>query len=165
MSDRPTSIPTVLRFLARQVEWLAHRPEAEDIFDELHHAIGLVEHAVDTAPARVFLGPCDICARDMYARPEAVEVECRPCALVYTVAGRRDAMLEAAQDRLENAADVAAYLTTYGEPIDAARIRQWKRRGRLDVRGTDTQGNPLYSVGDVLKLLRTMSDTRAVDAV
>jgi hypothetical protein len=160
VSDRPSSTPTILRFLAGQVGWIAHRPEAEEIFDELHHAVGLVEHAVDTAPSMVFLGPCEVCNRDMYARADAVEVECRPCALVYTAAGRQDAMLEKAKDRLENAADVAAYLTTYGEPVNAARIRQWKRRGRLDVRGEDGHGNPLYSVGDVLKLLRSaMSDT------
>lgn len=164
MSDRPTSVPTVLRFLAGQVEWLAHRPEAEVAFDELHHAAHVVREAIDTASPRVFLGPCDVCGRDMHAPPQADEVECRPCALVYPVAGRREAMLASVEDRLHGAADIASYLTTYGEPIDAARIRQWKRRGRIEARAEDARGNPLFRIGDVLDLLRR-DDTRAMEAV
>ena len=165
MSDRPTSVQTVLRFLAANAGWLAHRQEAWEAFDELHHAIGLVEQAIDTSPVRIFLGPCEVCGRDMHAPPTAHEVECRPCALVYPIEGRREAMLSEASDRLHGASDVAAYLTTYGEPIDAARIRQWKRRGRLEAKGEDARGNPLFRLGDVLELLRSMSDARSGVAV
>jgi len=72
----------------------------------------------------------------------------------YDMDGRREWLLEAAEDRLERAAHIAQAVTDLGSPISADRIRKWAERGRLVPHATDGRGRPLYRVGDVTELLR-----------
>lgn len=147
-----------LAFIATQADWLAHRPEAVEAFDELEGAIGLIKSAIDTAGDSTYAGPCDICSRDMYAKPGALEVECRPCALVYDLADRREWLLKQAEDRLETATNVARAITAYGQTLTPERIRQWKTRGRITAHGEDASGRPLFRIGDVLEVLYNTPD-------
>jgi hypothetical protein len=157
--DTPRTPQGACNLLARNAAWLAHRPEAGEAFDELTAAAYVVRATVDTHAARIFLGPCDQCRRDLYAQVGKAEVECKPCMLIYPVQARRELLLTQAEDRLERAVTIAAMLTTYGEPINASRIRQWAKRGRIEQRGSDWSGHPLYRIGDALHLMRAMPET------
>lgn len=151
MTETPT--PVVLRFLADQLGWLAHRPEGVEAFEELRAAVTMYDDALEV-PRLVYAGPCDICGRDMYAREGHREVECRPCALIYPLQERREWLLTVAEDRLASAVDIARGLSDLGEVVNDDTIRKWSQRERLLVRGTDIKGRPLYRVGDVRALAR-----------
>jgi len=74
------------------------------------------------------------------------------------MAGRREWLLECAEDRLERASLIARAVSDLGSPISADRIRVWAMRKRLFSHATDGMGRPLYRIGDVMELLR--NDTR-----
>lgn len=154
-------LPTVLSWLAHQATWLAHRVEAVEAFDELADAVAVVERAIDTTSRRVYLGPCDVCQRDLYASPGKDEAECKPCALIYPVQARRDWLLEKAEDRLERGAEVCRALRNFGVDVTPARLKMWAQRGRIVARGRDTLGRPLYRVGDVIAVAHRMATGRA----
>ena len=149
MTETPT--PVVLRFLADQLPWIAHRPEAVEALEEIRAAISLFDAALEV-PRKVYAGPCDICGRDMYANEGSREVECRPCAWVYPLQARRDWLLQMADDMLAPAVDIARGLSDLGEVVNADVIRKWADRERLTVRGKDIRGRSLYRVGDVREL-------------
>lgn len=161
MTIAEVSTPTLLTFLARHVDWLMHRPEAEQVYDELLAALLQVRQVVDTAPATAYAGPCDVCGRDMYANPDAAEVTCRLCALTYPMASRRQWLLKAAEDRLERAALIARVLSAFGYQVTRHRIGTWRDRGKIEARDKDSIGRPLYRVGDVWDLLEAEDDTPA----
>jgi hypothetical protein len=103
--------------------------------------------------AQWYVGPCDGCQRDMYARTGAAEVTCRECDLVYDVAARRTSLLEQARDQLVNAATLSRAVSWLGGlPLSQDRIRQWAHRKRIVARPAGQNG-PLYRVGDALDLL------------
>lgn len=106
----------------------------------------------------------EICGRDMYAEETDVDVVCPDCHQRYDVGVRRAWLLEEAHEILGTATEISQALTRLEQPCTPARIWQWKRRGRLTVRGyrprggdvdasDDTQGDPLYRLGDVRDLL------------
>lgn len=143
-----------LLFLAANADWLMHRPEAEEAYDEILAALGQLRRTIDTAAPRDYAGPCDVCGRDMYARPGDVEVTCKPCALIYPMEHRREWLLDQADDELARATDIAKALTGFGHDITRHRIGTWRDRGQLEPKGIDGIGRPLYRVGDVRKLLK-----------
>lgn len=146
------------KFVAAHLWWLRRRPEAGDAYAGLTRVAADLEHVIDAPAARTYAGPCDVCRTDLYVTQGAGIVQCRGCAMTYDVAGRREHLLEAAEDRLERAAHIAAAVTDLGSPISADRIRVWAARKRLIARATDGLGHCLYRVGDVLDLLA--QDTR-----
>jgi hypothetical protein len=146
--------PELLRYLADSVPWLAHRKdEAEDAFDELDNLAHLVERTIDTKEVGAYAGPCDVCGRDMYARPGKRVVQCVHCNLDYDLAPRRDWLLKQAEDRLEPAIVIAKSLTANDRPVTAKRIRDWADREILEVKGHDRHGHRLFRVGDVQHLV------------
>lgn len=72
-----------LTYLARHTNWLMHRQEAEQAYDELIHACVTIRNAVDAGAEQRYAGPCDVCGRDMYAAPAAAFALCAPCNLEY----------------------------------------------------------------------------------
>lgn len=148
-----TATPDALRYLADQTGWLAHHADAEQAFDELQHCIGLIESAIDLPVAGVYAGPCDVCRHDLYAKPGAEMVDCRPCDIHYDMAARREWLLSSAEDRLERSTDIARALTAYGRHITRKRIDVWASRGLLAAKGHDRSDRPLYRVGDVIAML------------
>lgn len=167
MTDRPTTTtPMALLFVADQLPWLAHRPEAEAAFDELDQLLPLLLAVIDTPAPTTYVGPCDVCRRDMYAKVGAPEVKCAPCDLVYDVGPRREWLLELVVDQLATATEVSRALASWGTAVTPDRIRMWamRERGkespRLITRGQDLRGRPLYRVGDVLDVLNTPTSGR-----
>lgn len=151
-----TATTDALRYIAGNVTHLAHHEAAVDAFDELEHICALVDIAIDSRPPQVYAGPCEVCRRDLYAKEGAAEVECKLCHLTYQMEDRRDYLLNAVGDQLANAATIAGAVTNLGEDVTPEDIRKWAERGRLMAKGKDHRGRPLYRVGDVLELRKTM---------
>lgn len=144
-------------FLLAHLEWLRHANSADECADEMRHAVALAYRTIDSAPGRLYVGPCDpqgiygesVCPTDLYAREGAAEVTCRVCDLIWDVQGRRQAMLDVAGDQLVTAADLSRFLSLYGEPLTAERIRQWSSRGQIAEHGKTPDGRSLYRVSEV----------------
>lgn len=153
----PTQVAQAL-WLASKANWISHVDEAHMLHDETTHIARLLTGAVDRPSEARYVGPCsttpDGCTEELYARPGRDSVQCPACDTVHVIADRHHELLEAAQDRLETAAVCARAVTVWGEPVRADRIRKWKQRGRITVRGHDTSGAPLYRLGDVIDLAR-----------
>jgi len=155
---KDSEITHAAKFIAAHVWWLRHRPEAPDAYSDLVAIASQLERIIDLPPTLKYAGPCNICRKDLYAKEGAGTVECRPCGMTYDMDGRREWLLECAEDRLERASLIAQAVTDLGSPISADRIRKWAQRGQLTPHATDRLSRPLYRIGDVLDLLR--NDTR-----
>jgi len=151
---KDSEITHAARFIAAHVWWLRHRPEAPEAYSDLIIADLQLERIIDNPPTLKYAGPCNICRKDLYVREGSGVVECRPCGMTYDMAGRREWLLEAAEDRLERAGFIARAVSDLGSSISADRIRKWAERGRLVPHATDGLGRPLYRVGDVTELLK-----------
>lgn len=108
---------------------------------------------VDAPAERTYAGPCDTCGTDLYAQEGRGTVTCPDCRTMYDLATRRAWLLDVVDDRLATATEIARALTSLELPVSSERIRQWRHRDRLDERGSDRRGRPLYRVGDVVDLL------------
>lgn len=105
-----------------------------------------------------------ICGTSLHASMTTVEIQCPTCRQTYAVAEHRQWLLDALEGVLATATEIATALTSLEMPVTPARIRQWKHRGRIEVRGyrprrvdvdpaeDDTSGDPLYRLGDVKAL-------------
>lgn len=148
-------------FLLHHLEHLRHAEWAPEIADEIHHVVTEAQRVIDLAPDRLYIGPCDPdgrygeapCPTHLYARQGAAEATCPDCGLVWNVQNRREVMLDAAQDQLATAADLSKFLSVYGEPLTAERIRKWAERGQLAPHGRTATGGPLYLVSEVVARL------------
>lgn len=165
------NLASVALWLLGQVEWLRHHPDADEAIDEITHAVGRARHVIDRAPGRVYAGPCReewgdetagewCCTASLYAKHGAHEVVCEFCTAEHNVEARRVWLLESSADQLCTAADLSRFLTAYGEPITAERIRKWVQRGQLAPHGTDHRSRPVYRVGDATEALAKYGDTR-----
>jgi hypothetical protein len=153
----------IAAWLLPRVEWLRHHPDGASAVEDICTAVEYVETVVDRAPDYWYAGPCShehptedgtlICPEQLYVAPGARQVDCPRCGASWTVEERRKWLLAAAHDALAHAAWAARAITWLGEPIDETRIRQWKRRGRIQVRDVDVAGRPLYRIGDIIDLL------------
>lgn len=158
--DRDT-IWTELRlanYLLDHVGTILTDPAAGQIADEIGNARGLAQRTIDKPPIRVFVGPCDDCGKDLYARPSAAEVECKnpECGAVYPIEARRRWLLGKAEDQLLPATEMSRALSgLLQKPITGAMLRGYARRGRLTPHPPlpNRPKEPLYRVGDVRDIL------------
>ena len=174
--DLPTAtggrIDILATLLGLRLDQLAAHPDTAGHARKIGDAVAKANRSIDRVPDRWFAGACDAqgwimrpteapdlgCGEWLYARPEARDVRCPKCSTEYDVEMRRAWMLEAAEDYLCHASLIAAAVTRLGESVKANTITQWAVRGRLERRGQDDRGRPLFRVGDVLDLLA--SDAR-----
>lgn len=146
----PAETPALMRWLVGQLEWLRHQRYAAEALDELSHAAGLVERAVDRPAPRVDAGLClteteaGACQQRLSAAPGAAYVHCPTCRATHTAQDRRDVILAAARDIRGTAEECAQWLTILGVPVLANTIRKWRSRRRLFA---DSVGR--YRLGDV----------------
>lgn len=162
--DHP--VARAARWLAGHVDWLRHRPESVEAFDELFDACDLVRRAIDSPGDTWYAGPCgevndagDECLADLYARHEAEVVRCQACGAHHDAVLRREWLLDVAQDTLGTAATLAAAATALGRPCTASQIRGYAHRGRLVAHGADVWQRPTYRLGDVLEVLDQVATT------
>jgi hypothetical protein len=140
-------------WLAEQVAWLRHRPEAAEAFDELADACHLAMRIIDTAAEGTYWGPCKGCGAPLRARARSNQIRCTRCDTDHDAGERRTWLIEQAMDQLAHAAWIAAALTAWGHRVSDSTIRKWAERSRLVAHGRDANARPLYLVADVWDLL------------
>lgn len=153
MTEQRASTADLLRYVADSADWLAHRPDALEAFEELEVIVGLIKHTIDTRNPGSYAGPCDVCGLDMYAKPGATIVTCRMCDLEYDLEPRRQKLLKKARQQIARPAEISRALTSIGTPVTPERIRQWVHRGDLKPAQLDREKHRLYRIRDVLDLL------------
>lgn len=165
----------LVEHLADRIEAVRHHVEGGECVDQVCAAIAQARdhlHRGDT-PGSVLAGLCPDCTAPVYAREGAATARCHEpdCDGLVDVAAWRQRARSDIDDVLMSAADASRALTTLGEPVSAARIRQWgSRRGRrsatpkLTPRWVDPLGRPQYRVGDIRALLHPDNTTTAKDA-
>jgi hypothetical protein len=114
-------------------------------FDEIAGAVRNAHRAIDRPPQRVYAGPCGGCGLDLLAKPGQAEVTCRGCGQRYDVAARQQWMRAELDDLLGTPAWCASAARALGLRVTDATVRQWIRRGRIELRP-----GGLVRAGDVL---------------
>lgn len=170
-------VPASRMILSRST-WLRGQEAAPQARVSINHAINQARTVIDLGPDLLYAGPCDPtgehhttddeeaeelrgpCKTDLYARADKAEVTCPRCQLVWRVQDRRDFLLASADEQLVTAADLSRFLTAYGDPLTAERIRQWAARGQLLRHGSSPTGAPLYKVGEAITVLARLNERR-----
>ena len=68
----------VAGWLLHHTLWLRHHKAGYEAVEEITSAVNAVRKAVDRPPERIYAGPCKDCGGDMFGKPGAVSIECRP---------------------------------------------------------------------------------------
>lgn len=152
-SEHPMAVAAL--WLVGQLDWLRHRQEAAEAWDELDYAARLIVRTVDNRPDRWYAGPCgeDGCTHELEPIAGAKVIRCPACGAEHDAKARREWLLDQAEDQLAGAAWLAVTLTRLGRPVTAAVIRKWGERGRLLAHGHDAAGRSLYRLGEVRELV------------
>jgi hypothetical protein len=142
-------------WLIDQLEWLRHREDAEQTFDELSDACRVLVRVVDRPAERIIVGQCG-CTEYLYAVRGAAKVTCVACNTTYAVEETRDMLRAQLDQSLFTAAEIATLATYLGleKPRDTVRklINKWSERGLVISHG-DLRGDPAYLFGDVMARL------------
>lgn len=162
-------IAKLAQFLAGHVEWMRHRPEADEFLSAVDACARVVRGLARGPSEQRFLGPCGadiipamaedgtfpleavggICDGDVYAYRGAKHGTCRTCG-AGVATGEREAWLDGeVRSRAFRASEIEdAY------KVSANLIRQWATpdRGLIQVHGHDTQGRALYLLSQVLEV-------------
>lgn len=140
---------------------LASKPDILWLHVELKHAMETAQAAIDRPPNRTYIGVCSAprnddshCSAELYANEGEQQLVCPLCSATHSVSDRRDVLMTAVEDVLATATEITRAVHLFNEPIRVGRIYNWKYTGRLEPRGFDDRGAPLYRIGDVLALVR-----------
>lgn len=127
------------RWLLWRVDGLTLNDMGPQVLADVVNAARACKRAIDTPPERRYAGPCPECKRDLYHRPDAVEVNCSGCGQRWNVAEMgawmRQRLDEHLADRLVTVREGCTLLGRYGITVPLDTIESWKRRGRLTERG------------------------------
>jgi hypothetical protein len=133
---------------------------------------------VDCPTSSSFVGICpgdwpdaEACGATLYGRAKAKQHTCTECGRLWNVDELRPYFVTRAREWLATATEISRALPALGElRATPERIRKWKQRGRLQVRGHVVVGKnaagedieqPTYRVGDVEDLLSQDAATQA----
>jgi hypothetical protein len=167
--DRDT-IWTELRlanYLLDHVGTILTDPAAGQIADEIGNAKGLAMRTIDKPQPRVFVGPCEDCDKDLYARPSAAEVECKTpdCGAIYPIEARRRWLLGKAEDHLLTAPEMSRALPNLlGRSVGLDELKGLLRRRRDQITQhppIKLKGPPLYRVGDIAAMFHEIAEEEA----
>lgn len=158
--DMPAdNLPALSRWLMWRVDGLTLHEIGPDAVEEITSAVAHCHRLIDARPDRWYAGPCNAegdgreCGVDLYAKSASGDVRCETCGATYDVVARRSWLLEAAEDRLADAATIARSVSWLGAlPLNATRVRKWAERGRIVAKAHDGD-RPLYRIGDAIDLL------------
>ena len=155
----PHPVARAATYLLGHMEWLRHRPEAEEALTQLAAAGATLVRIVDSPPPLWYAGPCwadtedGACPEELYARTDDGTVKCPACKARHDVRQRRVWLLGEADGVLGHAALIAAALTVLDRPVTSSMVRNLAHRGRIGAHGQDDRGRPLYRVGEVRQVL------------
>ncbi|MDG4796199.1 hypothetical protein [Micromonospora sp. WMMD1082] len=160
---RPTDhhAAVAARWIATQLGWLRHRPEAAEAYDALQQAARTITRIADRPPADVLVGVCE-CGSWLYARAGRPIARCNTtdCGRQWDVERSRDTLRAAMDDKLLTAAQIATVAARAGHDRNRVRklVTTWARRGIIAPRGM-LDGAATYRLGDVTdRLARTPLD-------
>lgn len=151
----PGQHPTALlaTWLAQQTDWLRHRPEADEAFDELFYACTLLQRVVDRPADRWYAGQCDQCQTGLYPPTNAKTIRCGECGWECDVDERKAAMLDRIEDAWAIPEQIAHTLTALGVKCTSSMVRGYARRGRLAPHPELSGGRRRYRIGSVRELV------------
>jgi len=162
------TIRSMCLYLDRQHRWIAGEDWAPDMLGEMLDIENRLKRMIDRPADRWYAGKCSVpdetgadCPTELYAREDRGWIDCPTCGIRHDVAERRDVLLDEAKVYLVTATEAAGALlawTDYDGTEDKLvdRIRKWRDRDQLEVRGhTEIGGKDrdLYRLGDVQDLL------------
>lgn len=156
-------------WIVGQLDWLRHRPEAAEAWDELHDACRVAVAAVDRPAARWYAGRCWTvgedgrkCEQDLYVRTGAETVRCTTCRSEHDLVARKNWLIHHAWETLATADEIARVLAACGYEVTPSMVRGYAYRNRLTARGADGRGRATYRLGDVAELLDEKRNERRV---
>jgi hypothetical protein len=148
-TDTPAA---VAGWLLHHTVWLRHHKAGHEAVEEITSAVREIRKAVDRPAERIYAGPCADCGGDMFGKPGAASVKCRPCGLSYDVAEMVTWMRNEARGRLVTARESVVLLGRFGLPLSQKTVEKWNLRKRLTDHGEDRDGKRLYLFDDVWML-------------
>lgn len=157
--ERPQTT-VFIGYLTRQFDHIVRSTWAPQILDEFLDLERRLKRAVDRPPERIYLGVCtktpDVgpaCPGSVYAIEGELMGKCEECKAEYDVAASREGLESGLDSMLMTAADIARASTYLGLNADRDRVRkrinQWNKRGIIQAKGSDDNGDPRFSYGDV----------------
>lgn len=155
-----TGAPGLAAWLGERAEEIRHRPDGGVCVDEVTAAVEAARDQVHDPGAGVLsalLGVCPECGQALYGRDTVREARCRrdDCGgVVDSAEWRYEARQQLAEAVLPAADAARAATVVLGEEVSAARVRQWRSRGRLIPSSTGAAERPLYLVSEVCRLAR-----------
>ena len=155
------NVPAMARWMLNHVNWLRHHRAGHEAVEEIASAVREIRKAVDRPAPRIYAGPCQDCGGDMYGKPDAAWVECRPCGLEYDVKAMVAWMQQEARSRLVTAREAVVLLGRFGIALPQKHIDKWYERKRIVDHGHNTAGVRLYLFGDVWELVTEIPGERA----
>ncbi|MDO5619285.1 hypothetical protein [Kocuria sp.] len=111
---------------------------AEDValrYEQLVVAVRDAVRVMDREPERKVAGTCD-CGASLVSRQGQSEVRCRRCGVLWEVedlAQMRAAKVAGHLQRFVSAEEMAGLFSLMGKRVPAATIRQWVKRGKVQV--------------------------------
>lgn len=157
--DVPQTPHEIETYLHNSTNWLTQHPDGPQRIDEITAALRQAKQTIDRPRDRHYIGTCGAlietdgtpqdCPEELYTAHDTTT--CPRCGTTWNTQTRQLAMLNRLRDHLMPATDLAKTLTIYGHPTKPNTIRQWRRRGHLTPTNINTDGQPLYRLGDALK--------------
>ena len=144
--------PAMAKWLLSHVNWLRHHRAGHEAAEEILSAVRAIRKAVDRPAPRVYAGPCSDCGADMYAKPDAAVVECRPCGVEFGVTEMVEWMRSQVYGRLVTAKEGVILLSRFGLPVSQKTVEKWHLRKRVSDHGEDRDGKRLYLFDDLVVL-------------
>jgi len=133
-------------FVAFHLEWLRHRPNADEAWPALLTACGELVRVVDRQAEGNLVGMCH-CGMAVYSDQTG---PCRRCGEAVDMSQTREQLIAAMGERTVTASEAAKWVATLGFVTDAAKLRKliwaWADRGHL----APLDDTPRYRFGDVL---------------
>ncbi|PKV95907.1 hypothetical protein ATK30_6840 [Amycolatopsis echigonensis] len=114
-----------------------------DLDDATEAAMARIER-----PAHVPLGLCPECDTPVWCEFDRVAAQCPLCGGWLNRADSVAAAREYVEQTWLTAAEIEEETRTWGSPVKAARVRQWRRRGRIEA-----DEDSRYRLADVLAVL------------
>lgn len=155
--DTPAAIAG---WLLHHVMWLRHHRAGAEAVEEILSAVSELRRVVDRPAERIYAGPCADCGGDMYGKPGAASVECRPCGLSYDVDGMLTWMRSQVYGRLVTAKEGAVLLSRFGLTTTRNRIDLWHFKKLIVVVSHDKDGKQLFLFDDLIERATKPDDTR-----
>lgn len=152
----PDTIIAMSRWLLWRIDGLALNDMGPEFLADIVNAVTACKRIIDCPPERRYAGPCPECSRDLYHRPDAIDVKCVYCGESWDITEVqtwiRERLKEHLADRLVTAHEGSTLLSRYGLEVPVDTIKKWNQRGRVSEVAHDAKGKRLYRFDDLLTL-------------